>query len=209
MAEQIRPESHTGQASEPCEKHTDVWRFISNENDIKLFNRAFSNKGNAFLIGKDLEYLYNGLRSVLAGNPLHRHHLILSWESPPGWLRIDWKAHETFMEIHYRNPDVTLRHAEPNMWHVIEVDDLANYIQKDSGNLRTKILYFKDERFRLHTVDLMYKPSSNDDLEATQHQYAFEMEKEHSRDSPVTFYLQEKNSLSTPKKPKIPWHERN
>ena len=209
MAGHIRPESHTGQTSGFCEKHTDLWRFISAENDIKVLNQAFSARGNAFLIGKDLEHLYNGLRSALTGASRHRHHLILSWESAPEWLRIDWSQHKTFMEIHYRNPDIILKYSDPNYWRAIQVDDLSKYVQKEFGSLRTKILYFKDEEFQLRTLDLTYMPSFDDDLETTEHCYYFEMGKKHSRCTPETFYLYEKDSLSTPKKPKIPWHERN
>ncbi|KAJ3454943.1 hypothetical protein MRS44_013574 [Fusarium solani] len=209
MAGHIRPESHTGQTSGFCEKHTDLWRFISAENDIKVLNQAVSARGNAFLIGKDLEHLYNGLRSAQTGASRHRHHLILSWESAPEWLRIDWSQHKTFMEIHYRNPNIILKYSDPNYWRAIQVDDLSKYVQNEFGSLRTKILYFKDEEFQLRTLDLTYMPSFDDDLETTEHCYYFEMGKKHSRCTPEIFYLYEKDSLSTPKKPKIPWHERN
>jgi len=183
-------------------QHAYVWTTIFQEKDFATLERRTRKYGNVFLIGYGLERLYNGIHGMNKdASPID---LIFSWD-----LCRSLSMKKIISTVSY-NPTIRIQagFGEAKIW----VDDLGKYIKNDSGRLTTNIMYFHDEDWKLHTIEVKFQRKN--DLMGTEHYFNYDIKVEKLRPKPAgywtfdhrTLHLEQVDSYSSQKTPRSPWH---
>jgi len=141
-------------------KHAYTWMTILGLKDFDLFEKMFPGAGNAFLIGSDLKYIYEGLYDGMPADTPSPMHLFLGWcplngygpAIKPSLLR--QSSRYRGLKVERKRPPINLYLGSgPKSQNVIPDFDMI----VDAETLRSHILYFKDPDSTLRNVTLEHE----------------------------------------------------
>jgi len=138
-------------------KHAYTWITILGLKDFELFDKSFPGAGNAFLIGSDLKYIYEGLYDGLPADTPSPMHLFLGWCPTDGYgpaikSSLSKEVSRYWgLKAERKRPSINL-YIEPGPNGLNVIPDLDMMV--DAETLRSHILYFKDPESSLRNVTL-------------------------------------------------------
>lgn len=148
-----------------------LWTLFLSMQEIEELKNGLTERGNAILIGYGLDYLYNTCLSSDKGPPYTPIHIILTWVYAKESINIKERSlqiPEYNVVLWIKKPDILFNSNG------ITVEALDNFI---NTSYEAKILYFKDNDYKLHLVTT--RPREPDYTRPVRFQFEFDVQSLH------------------------------
>ena len=187
-------------------RHAYFWSYFFGEDDFKSVEQALQSKGNIFVIGYGLNDLYNKAFEKHNG-ALGSTYLMMS-SLPKDDIAVG-QLLGNGVKCSY--PNVSLHSDKVDFHNRIMVDDVGKYLKNDNGRLWTSIVYFVDNTWGAHEMDVKFL-HAYEDGKLSQYKYSLEIRNPGQRrwglwypSDRLRICLEEWNTNDV-RNPRRPWH---